>query len=115
MNWIKSGKDNYSIPVIKYGPEAIFENEVPALDANFINPTKWGDKVQNDRSIAIQLQKTISSWYNALRNLVIVGLLSILVYVGIRMMITSVASDKAKYKQMFMDWLIALCLVFFLH
>ena len=109
------GRKSYTIPVIKYGPELIFENKVPALDANFINPTDWGDDTQNDKSIAKQLQSTISSWYNALRNLVIVGLLSILVYVGIRMMITSVASDKAKYKQMFMDWLIALCLVFFLH
>lgn len=109
------GRKSYTIPVIKYGPELIFENKVPALDANFINPKDWGDDTQNDKSIAKQLQSTISSWYNALRNLVIVGLLSILVYVGIRMMITSVASDKAKYKQMFMDWLIALCLVFFLH
>ena len=109
------GRKSYTIPVIKYGPELIFENKVPALDANYINPTDWGDDTQNDKSIAKQLQSTISSWYNALRNLVIVGLLSILVYVGIRMMITSVASDKAKYKQMFMDWLIALCLVFFLH
>ena len=109
------GRKSYTIPVIKYGPELIFENKVPALDANFINPTDWGDDTQNDKSIAKQLQSTISSWYNALRNLVIVGLLSILVYVGIRMMITSVASDKAKYKQIFMDWLIALCLVFFLH
>lgn len=109
------GMETYTIPIIQYGPDKIFSNEVPALDANFINPKDWNDDDKNDKSIASQLQATISSWYNALRNLVIVGLLSILVYVGIRMMITSVASDKAKYKQMFMDWLIALCLVFFLH
>ena len=109
------GMGTYTIPIIQYGPDKIFSNEVPALDANFINPKDWNDDDKNDKSIASQLQATISSWYNALRNLVIVGLLSILVYVGIRMMITSVASDKAKYKQMFMDWLIALCLVFFLH
>lgn len=109
------GLGTYTIPIIQYGPDKIFSNEVPALDANFINPKDWNDDDKNDKSIASQLQATISSWYNALRNLVIVGLLSILVYVGIRMMITSVASDKAKYKQMFMDWLIALCLVFFLH
>lgn len=103
--------DTYGIPVIKYSPERIFANEIPALDANFINPKDPG----NEKSIAGQLQGIISSWYTALRNLVIVGLLSILVYVGIRMMISSVASEKAKYKQMFMDWLVALCLVFFLH
>lgn len=109
------GLGSYAIPVIKYGPEQIFSNKVPGLDANFINPTDWGNDEQNEKSVAKQLQQIIASWYNALRNLVVVGLLSILVYIGIRMMITSIASDKAKYKQMFMDWLIALCLVFFLH
>ena len=34
---------------------------------------------------------------------------------GIRIVISSSAGDKAKYKQTFMDWLIALCLIFFLH
>ena len=51
----------------------------------------------------------------ALRNFAIVGLLCVLVYVGIRMVISSTASDKAKYKQMLMDWLVALCLLFVLH
>lgn len=106
----------YSIPIIKYSPEKIFANEVPALDANFINPKTDGyTDEQQKKSIAIQLQETISSWYNALRNLVVVLLLSILLYVGIRMMLTSVSSDKAKYKQMLMDWIVALCLLFFLH
>lgn len=123
------GWGTYSIPIIKYSPEKIFANEVPALDANFINPKEGIDKNKNGiiedgekwsadqekKSIAIQLRETISSWYNALRNLVIVGMLSILLYVGIRMMITSTSSDKAKYKQMLMDWIIALCLLFFLH
>lgn len=110
------GWGTYSIPIIKYSPEKIFANEVPALDANFINPKTDGYSAeQQKKSIAIQLRETISAWYNALRNLVIVGMLSILLYVGIRMMLTSISSDKAKYKQMIMDWLIALCLLFFLH
>lgn len=110
------GWGTYSIPIIKYSPEKIFTNDVPALDANFINPKTDGYTAeQQKKSIAIQLRETISAWYNALRNLVIVGMLSILLYVGIRMMLTSISSDKAKYKQMVMDWLIALCLLFFLH
>ena len=118
------GWGTYSIPIIKYSPEKIFANQVPGLDANFITPKEGITNVdgsvtpytqeQKDRSIALQLQSTIASWYNALRNLVIVGLLSVLLYVGIRIVLSS-ASDKAKYKQMLMDWLVALCLLFFLH
>ena len=108
--------DKYHIPVATYSPEQIFANEVAGLDINFINPNKYttsdGEKVE---SSAARLQSTIASWYVAIRNLAVVGLLSILVYVGIRIIISSTASDKAKYKQMLVDWLIALCILFFMH
>ena len=77
-------------------------------------PNKYMDyyKVADERN---SLRDTISGWYYALRNLAIVALLSILVYVAIRMILTSVSQDKAKYKMMFKDWLIALCLLFLMH
>ena len=67
-------------------------------------------------SIAYQLQPVIATWYNALRRIALVGLLSVLVYVGVRIVLSS-ASDKeaSKYKKMLTDWLIALCLLFTLH
>ena len=90
--------------------------ETTAFDVNFINPSVgMDDENKQDLNIAYQLQGVISDWYYALRNLAIVGLLSVLVYVGIRIIISSTASDKAKYKQMLKDWLVALCLLFFLH
>lgn len=108
--------NTYQVPVIKYTPEEIFSNKVPYLDINFINPklTEQTSEYKVNGTAAI-LQSTISGWYIALRNLSIVGLLCVLVYVGIRIIISSTAADKAKHKQMFMDWLIALCLLFFLH
>lgn len=102
--------EDYYVPVAIYSPEQIFTGSVPGLDINFISPSST-----EDVNIAHNLQNTIASWYVALRNLSAVGLMCVLVYVGIRMLLSSTAGDKAKYKQMFMDWLIALCLVFFLH
>ena len=124
-NWLDK---DYGVPIIQYTPEKIFSNQVPALDVNFIDPIDWTDikdengnqkypnaELMNERSITQDLHSTIANWYVALRNLAIVALLSVLLYVGIRMVISSTASDKAKYKQMLMDWVIALCIVFFLH
>lgn len=71
-------------------------------------------KTSNQNSAAL-LKKTISSWYNALRNICLVLMLSILVYIGIRMILSSVASDKAKYLTMLKDWFIGLCLLFLMH
>ena len=107
------------IPIIEYSPDMIFANKVPGLDANYINPKTDYENTAgisiSEVSITKTLQETIATWYISLRNLVIVCLLSILLYVAIRMIISSTASDKAKYKKMLMDWLISFCLVFFMH
>ena len=66
-------------------------------------------------STSKQLQSTISTWYVVLRNVALVALLSVLVYVGIRIIISSSAGDKAKYKQWLMDWIVAICLLFTMH
>lgn len=117
LGWVPGSAldKDYGVPIIKYTPEAIFGNEVPALDVNFINPKIWGDTDKDNHSVTQDLHDTIASWYLALRNLALVILLSVLLYVGIRMVISSTASDKAKYKQMILDWLVAVCILFFLH
>lgn len=61
------------------------------------------------------IRQNVAIWYYVLRNLSIVILLGILLYVGIRMAISTVASDQAKYKKMFMDWAVSLALVFVLQ
>lgn len=115
LGWF-TNSNNYQVPIIEYTPEEIFSNKVPYLDINFINP-KWTakDAKYGVDGTAQKLQKTIAGWYIALRNLAIVGLLCVLVYVGIRILLSSTANDKAKFKTMFTDWLIALCILFFLH
>lgn len=101
--------DQLDIPFFAVSPDTIFANRVPMLNINIINPP------EDEASIAYNMQSVVASWYNALRNLSIVGLLSVLVYVAIRIIISSTAADKSKYKQMLMDWLIAFCLLFFIH
>ena len=115
------GINAINIPTITYTPEEIFSNKVPALDINFINPsiTKSADGKHDDevreRNVAVQLRETIAGWYNALTIIAMIGLLSVLVYLGIRMLLSSIAADRAKYKQMLMDWVVAMCLLFTLH
>lgn len=108
--------EDIDIPILLVSPERIFSNEVPILDVNIINPNTYknseGEIIETP---VMQLQNAIASWYIALRNLALVGLLSILVYVGIRIILSSTASDKAKYKQLLVDWLVALCILFFMH
>lgn len=70
----------------------------------------------NIESTAYQLQGTIAKWYKTIRIISMVGLLSVLLYIGIRIILSSTsAQNQAKYKNMLKDWLVALCLIFILH
>lgn len=61
------------------------------------------------------IRENIAIWYYALRNLSIGILLVMLIYVGIRMAISTVAADEAKYKKMLKDWVVSFVLVFLMQ
>lgn len=117
---LKVGKTN----TIYLSPETIIKGKFALMDANIfkkisangeyydISGSKNNSEIVKGKN---SLRETISGWYYALRNLAIVALLSVLVYVGIRMTISTISQDKAKYKTMLKDWLVALCLVFTMH
>lgn len=106
----------YKIGTVRLTPAEIFAGRVSALNANFFKSSTDSNLLGGDsKSIVNDLKSVVSSWYKAIRNIAIVGLLSVLLYIGIRIIISSSANDKAKYKQFFEDWLIALCLIFFMH
>lgn len=64
---------------------------------------------------AYMLHDVIATWYKIMRNIALVFLLSILVYIGIRIMLSTTAADSSKYKKMLMDWVVAICILFVLH
>jgi len=66
-------------------------------------------------STSYELKNTIGKWYIALRTIALVGLLSVLVYIGIRIIISSTGQEQSKYKKMIGDWLAAICILFVLH
>lgn len=120
--------EEWKIPNTLYCPENIFANKIAALDVNFIHPNSYtsveydksgenptDDSIKSQKSAASKLNTVISSWYKAFRNISIVGLLSVLVYLGIRLLISTAATEKAKYKETIKDWIVALCLVFIIH
>ena len=110
VGMVKNITNYVDLPNFEVTVEKIFSNEVPMLDVNIINPNP-----DHPEAPVYQLQYTISSWYKAFRNLAVVGLLSVLVYTAIRIILASASADKAKYKAMFKDWLVAMFLVFFMH
>ena len=117
--------ETFYLPMYIMSPEEIFKNKIALLDVNFFNPntyenitTETGATTDPDKvttSTAEALQSTIANWYLALRNLALVILLSVLLYTGIQIVISSTAQDRAKYKEKLYNWTVAVCILFFMH
>lgn len=85
------------------------DGKIPIIDVNFFKDRDGKD------NIIMKLKNSIAGWYYAIRNLAIIISLLVLIYIGIRMAISTVAEDKAKYKNMLTDWIVGFITIFLLH
>ena len=73
------------------------------------------DDGEGIHSLSYELQNIVANWYYRILIIALVGMMSVLVYMGIRILLSSTASDKAKYKQMLGDWVIGMVILFMMH
>lgn len=86
------------------GDGNVFEDIADVLSGKAKTPT-----------LSAQIKSNIRTFYYLLRNLSIGISLFVLIYIAIRMAISTVQSDKARYKKMFVDWLASFVLLMFMH
>ena len=89
-------------------PETILFNKLELTNINFFDSS-------NGSSFGAQLQENIASWYYVMRTIAIIASLCVLIYIAIRMATSTIASDKAEYKRMLIDWAVGFILIFILH
>ena len=88
--------------------EGILFNKIDVLSIDFMN-------IDGTTYAPAQLlRQNVSQWYVAVRNLSAAVLVIICLYTGIRMALAT-ASDKAKYKEMLINWISSVALLFVLH
>ena len=94
--------------------DKIIFNSIPILDVNFINPAK-GSFMKDENGDETEIGKMIRNVYFTSVSLA-VGFLGILIAIAaIRLAISTIASEKAKYKEAIVNWLTCLVLIFALH
>ena len=86
-----------------------FAKLIPVLEQ-----IKNGNMEAKTSSVNI-LKPIVQKWYYAFRNLSLVALLSMLVYLGIKIILSSTAEDEAKYKKLLSSWFTAIVILFSLH
>ena len=94
-------------------PYEILFNKVKIVDINFFDIGSASGSQEG--AIVNKIRLGVSGWFYAMRNIAAAILLCILLYVGIRMAISTIASDRAMYKKMLVDWICSLCLIFLLQ
>ena len=92
--------------------DQILFNRIELLKVNFFSSV---DPNATNANIIGPIRENVAIWYIAIRNVAAVALAVIVLYVGIRMAISSVAEEKARYKRMLTDWVVSLVLLFVLH
>lgn len=90
-------------------PDQIIFNKIPFFDPNFINPSEI------DSSPVYLLQTTIGNLYYT--TFIIAGAIFVIsaMIIGIKLTLSSLASDKAHYKEALTMWLTSLVLLVFAH
>ena len=90
-------------------------NRIPLLNSNYFNTNdtyKIGDlelPMNNNNKI---IKQSISQIYYMCRILALIIGLAVLVYIGIRMAISTIASEQAKYKKMLIGWFESVAIIF---
>jgi len=81
----------------------------------YIAAVKQYNDEDAEKPIIIKIKETVAMWYYIIRTLAIAGMLLVLIVLGIKMAISTIASDKAVYKRMLADWLIGMIILFSMH
>lgn len=81
--------------------------KIPILDINFFKDSNQGTKGDS----ADILRPVVSNVYKSLRNLVLVLMMVVLLYIGVRIIVATAVTDQVKYKQWLVDWVVGICLV----
>lgn len=113
--------------------ENIVYNNIPLLNVNIFDIDGIKEKYNNyqgtgaltgqasqeagnqEFTILEQIAKSVGQWYYVFRYIVIIVMLLILIYTGIRMALSTIAEGKAKYKRMLVAWLVSFIIVFGIH
>lgn len=100
-----SSKANVTIENIVY-------NKIPILDINFFNFESAGGAVVDEDGVIYIIKENVAMWYYIFRIMAILIMLLVLIYLGIKMAITTVSEKKAVYKEMLISWIAGFILVF---
>lgn len=81
-------------------------NQIDLFNAEYFNLDKNTSEANN------AIKQSVASFYYVMKVIAVVLQLAMLIYLGIRMAVSTIASEIARYKDMLKDWLVSMILIF---
>lgn len=110
-----SSDSQSSTPFFWFTIDRTVFNRVPLFNINFFNTEDTytvGDVTVTANKSNLEIKKGISGVYYLCRIISLALGLLVLIYIGIRMAVSTVASDQAKYKKMLISWVESILIIF---
>lgn len=97
--------ERFTIENLVYGKYELFD----------INIFNTNTEHQYTSDINKKIKESVGIWYGTVRNIALVLSFVVLLYIAIRMAMSTISADKAKYKKMLISWFTGFILLFVLH
>lgn len=107
--------NHFTIERAVFNEVSMFNIDVFNFDESYTNGIGEHTETIYQSDLILTLKKSVAGWYYACRLLAMMINLCVLIYVGIKMAISTVASEEARYKKMLISWAESMLVLFFLH
>ena len=95
-------------------PETILKNQIQLFNVNYFETIDDSD-TDTTVSLSNTLRKVISQAYTTVRDIALVAMLIVIIYVAIRMLLALTPKEKSRYKESAVNCVIGLILIVVMH
>lgn len=106
---------HYTIERTVFNEISLFNINVFNQESTYTNGAGSYSETIEQNNNNLKLKESVTGWFYVIRTLASMINLCILIYVGIRMATSSIASEEAKYKKMLIWWAESMIMLFCLH
>lgn len=106
---------HFTIEKAVFNEIALFNINVFNQDASYTNGIGGSAETFEQHTANLKIKESTTSWFYTCRLLAMMINLCVLIYVGIRMALSTIAAEEAKYKKMLISWVESMAVLFILH
>ncbi len=95
-------------------PETILKNQIQLFNVNYFETIADSD-VDDTVSLSNTLRKVVSQAYTTIRDIALVAMLIVIIYIAIRMLLALTPKEKSRYKESAVNCIIGVILIVLMH